>query len=109
MIASIGVALAGYEVPRSQQRRLFRSSPSAGRERSVVVDENGIEVVFPHGHSQLDWSGFTEYRETKNSFLFFTSPERVAIWIPKRVMSAAQIEELRGILRTHLTGALGGF
>ena len=76
VIASVVVALAGYEVPPWHQRGLFRTSPSSGGEQSMVVDEKGIEMVFPHGHSQLDWCGFTEYRETRNSFLFFTSPER---------------------------------
>lgn len=109
VIASVGVALAGYEVPRWRQRRLLRKSPSAQGERSVVVDDKGIEMVFSHGHSQLDWSGFTKYRETRNSFQLFTSPERMALWIPKRVMSAAQIEELRGILKTRLTAATDGF
>lgn len=104
-----GVALAGYEVPRWRQRRSFRTSPSAGGERSVVVDEKGIEMVFLHGHSQLDWPGFTQYRETRNFFLLFTSPDRLALWIPKRVMSANQIDDLRGLLRNHLTGASSGF
>ena len=101
VIASVVVAVAGYEVPRWQQRGLFRTRPSSGGERSVVVDEKGIEMVFPHGHSQLDWCGFTQYRETRNSFLFLTAPERLALWIPKRVMSAIQVEELRGTLQKN--------
>ena len=75
----------------------------------MVVDEKGIEVVSPRGHSQLDWSGFTQYRETRDYFLLFTAPERLALWIPKRVMSAIQVEELGGVLRIRLTAASDAF
>jgi hypothetical protein len=108
-IASIGIALASYEVPRLHQRKEFRTSSSAQGERSVSVDETGITITVPHGHSQYDWRAFTQYRETKSSFLVFMSSQRVSFWIPKRVMSAAQIEELRGILKIRLTAAQGGF
>ena len=68
----------------------------------MVVDEKGIEM----GLSTRTFStglvcGFTQYRETRNSFLFLTSPERLALWIPKRVMSAIQVEELRGTLQKN--------
>ena len=99
MIASIGIALAAYEVPRLRHRKLIRATPLAHGERIVSIEEKGITVTLPHGHSQYEWRAFLQYRETKTSFLFFMSPWQVSFWIPKRVMSAPQIEEIRGILK----------
>jgi hypothetical protein len=106
LISSIGIAIVGYEVPQLRQRKLFRTNKAVQGERTVTVDQKGITVSLPLGQSQYEWRAFTRYSETKTSFLLFISPQQVSFWIPKRAMPAAQIDELRGILKMGITGPL---
>jgi hypothetical protein len=106
LISSIGIALAGYEVPRLHHRKVFRTSKTVQWERTVTVDERGITTTLPVGQLQYEWRAFSRFSETKTSFLLCTSPQLVSVWIPKRAMSPAQIDELRGILRMRTTAPL---
>jgi YcxB-like protein len=99
---SITIAIATYEIPRVRRRRQFRTSPSAAEERVIKINETGVATVSPNVSAQYGWQAFTRYRETDLSFLLFGSPYVAGVWIPKRVMSPEQIEELRGILNARL-------
>lgn len=100
---SVAVALAGYEVPRLLQRRLFRTSPSVQGERLLTFNDEGITTTLPFGQTQYEWKGFTRYHETKAIFVLFMSPHQMGLWVPKRVMTPAQIEELRRVLHAKMT------
>jgi len=103
LVLSIGIALASYEAPRVLQRRLVRTAPSANDERLLTVNNNGISATLSFSNAEYQWQAFTRYRETKAVFALFASPYQVAMWIPKRAMSQAQIEELRGLLAARLS------
>jgi hypothetical protein len=99
---SIAIALGAYEVPKARRRRQFRNSPLTDGERILRVNENGVAADFPNATVQYGWQAFTRYRETDLSFLLFSSADQIGVWIPKRVMSPLQIEELRHILKARL-------
>ncbi len=100
--SSIAIAIAGFEVPRARQRRLFRTSPFTTGERALTINEDGIAAIFPNATAQYGWQAFTRYRETELSFLLLSSSDETGLWIPKRVMSPQKIEELRYILKARL-------
>jgi len=102
MASSIAIALGAYEVPKARRRRKFRNSVSADGERVLRIDENGVAADFPYARAQYEWQAFTQYRETDLTFLLFRSTDQIGVWIPKRLMSPVQIEELRQILKARL-------
>jgi YcxB-like protein len=99
--ASAVFAMAAYEVPRMQVRRGLNNNPSAQGEIVFRCDGAGTSSTYSTGKSQLEWRAYTRYKETDQLFLMFFSSGR-CICLPKRVMSAGQIEELRGLLRTQI-------
>jgi hypothetical protein len=99
MSAALGFAV--YEVPRIQIRRALRRNPSLHGEVVLALHDQGIESTFATGKSQLLWGAFTKCKETTYFFVLYMSPHR-ASFIPKRVMTPQQIEELRALLRSRI-------
>ena len=101
LAVSCVIGIAMYEVPRRRARRAIRMNPSAQGEIVLTIDSRGIAAVFPTGNSQLEWRAYTKYRETNRMFLLFSGSERWT-FVPKRVMSSEQIQELRDLLCDHV-------
>jgi hypothetical protein len=99
MSAAIGIAT--YEVPRIQARRAIRLNPSAQGEIVFTFEDEGINAIVPTGRSQLEWRAYTKFKETDHLFLLFFSPSRYS-YIPKRVMSQQDIQQLRGLLKLRV-------
>jgi hypothetical protein len=98
---SVGIGIAVYEVPRFQFRRSMRRNPSFQGEIVLLLNDKGIDSTFATGKSQLQWRAFTKYKETGHVFVLSMSRTR-GIFIPKRVMSPQQIEELRSLLKAQI-------
>jgi len=92
MVLPVVIGIAAFEVPRMRARRAFKRNPSIRGEIIVTLNDEGTAWKYPTGESRLDWRTYIKYRETKAGFLLYLSPERTT-FIPKRVMSAEQIEE----------------
>ena len=103
LVASFGLGMAAYEVPRYRVRRALRENPSAQGEIVADVNNEGVLVIFATGRTQMGWPAFIKSRETAALFLLFTSPYK-SIFIPKRVLSQEQIEELRSLLKANIPG-----
>jgi hypothetical protein len=102
LAGSVALGIAVYEVPRRQARRAMRGNPSSQGEILFVLNEEGTEVTFATGKMQLQWRAYTKYKETAHLFLLYMSSAR-STFIPKRVMSPHQVEELRGLLEARIT------
>jgi YcxB-like protein len=100
LAASAGLGITVYQVPLRQARRALQSNPSAQGEVVLTLDDNGTAATFPTGKSQLEWRAYTKYKETDHLFLM-TTGTRSSI-IPKRVMSAEQVRELRALLNVKI-------
>lgn len=101
LAASCAIGIAMYEVPRRRARRALRKNPSARGEIVLTIDDRSIAAVLPTGNYQLAWRAYTKYRETNRMFLLRSGSPRWT-YIPKRVMSSVQIQELRVLLREHV-------
>ena len=97
---SAGMGIAMYQVPHLQARRALRSNPSAQGEFIITLDHAGVATTFPTGKSQLEWRAFTKYKETEHIFLLSTGTR--SHLIPKRVLSAEQVQELRALLNREI-------
>jgi hypothetical protein len=76
-----------------------------GNRGFLLSAKDGIAAISPSGSWQVVWQAFTQYRETKASFLLLTAPYTVGMYIPKRVMSPEQITELREMLKIRLSAS----
>jgi hypothetical protein len=96
--AVLGVVV--YALPPIQIRRDLRRRPDLQGEIVLRFSPEGIELTFPTGKSQLQWRAYTKYKETAHLFVLTASSG--SRFIPKRVMSPQQLEEMRGLLRTQI-------
>jgi len=97
--ALLGIVV--YAVPPIRIRRELRRIPDLQGEIVLVLSPEGIESRFTTGRSQLQWRAYTKYKETAHMFVLNT-PSSGSKFIPKRVMSPQQLEELRGLLRAQI-------
>jgi hypothetical protein len=91
----LGRPLACWLMARSAQRR----AAAAGLERTVTLDDQGVELTTSRGAARIPWDGFTAVGETPKVFLLYVSSERVLI-LPKRALGpdsgAAAVREMIG-------------
>jgi YcxB-like protein len=101
LAASAGLGIVVYVAPPIQTRRALRRSQVLQGEIVLLVDPDGVESTFATGKSRLHWKAFTGYKETTDAFVLHTS-SRWSTFIPKRLMSLEQTEELRSLLRARI-------
>lgn len=90
-------------VARWVAKRQLRTGPSARGVQRIGVAEWGLQIVGPMHAGVLEWSSLIKARETPEFFFFFLSKVQ-AVFIPKRLLSAADLERVRVLAR----GGLGG-
>lgn len=101
LATSVLLGIVVYAVPTIQIRRELRRRPDLQGEIVLLLSPQGIEVTFATGKSQVQWRAYSKYKETANLFVL-TAWSSGSRFIPKRVMSPQQLEELRGLLRTQI-------
>jgi hypothetical protein len=82
-------------------RRDFRRHPNFAVAQVVVISEDGLETKCEIGASDTKWSAYSKFRETRNLFMLYMGARLFRV-IPKRALSAAQVDELRALLRNKL-------
>jgi YcxB-like protein len=98
---SVLLGIVVYAAPPIQIRRALRQRPDLQGEIVLHLGPEGIESTFATGKSQLQWRAYTEYKETAHLFVLHTSSSR-STFIPKRMMSPQQIEEMRALLKARI-------
>jgi hypothetical protein len=98
-----GLGIVVYVAPPIQTRRALRRSPVLQGEIVLLLDADGVESTFATGKSRLHWRAFTGCKETPDVFVLHTSSLRPT-FIPRRLLSLEQTEELRELLRTRIPG-----
>jgi hypothetical protein len=71
--------------------------------RKVVweLSDAGVKVSSDVSEATIKWDAFVKFREGKKVFLIFPQ-KNFAHFIPKRILSEPEINELRTLLLTHL-------
>ena len=98
---AISWALCKWTAPWWSARNQFRKQPSAQGPRILMLDSTGTHWRWDGGTADVEWKNVIRYLEGKNEFLLYSSPAAFNM-IPKRAMSAEQLEELRSLLAKHV-------
>jgi hypothetical protein len=82
-------------------RRDFRKLPNFSVRQLVKVNDERVYSVSDIAQATAKWTAFTKFHETQNLFMLLMGASRFRL-IPKRALSAAQIDELRQLLHHNL-------
>ena len=92
---------AGSTVWARAGRRAFAGRPELTQNYTVDISDIGIVFDGPISGARWTWPAFLKFAETKDLFLAYLSPCAFVI-LPKRVLGAAQADELGSVLRQKL-------
>ena len=96
----LGRPLACWWMARSAQRR----AAAAGLERTVKLDDDGVELTTSRGTARIPWNGFTAVGETPRVFLLYVEASRVLI-LPKRALGpGAGVVAVREMIGARVLG-----
>jgi hypothetical protein len=79
----------------------YKSSPLLHEAQVISFGEEGIESKSDSFASKINWNAIIETAETDKDFFFFTSP-KMALFIPKRVFSVEQRDEIKNLAKIKL-------
>jgi len=82
-------------------KKQYESSPLLREESRISFSTNGIETESASLTNKISWSAITEFEDTEEDFFFFFSP-KAALFIPKRVFTVEQQNEIRNLVKIHL-------
>ena len=71
------------------------------REVSWTLSDVGVHLASSVSTTDLRWEAFLRYRETPKVFLLFVQ-KGMAQFIPKRVLTTEQADDLRMLLGNHI-------
>jgi len=69
--------------------------------QTLSADEQGLRSATSAGHSENNWSTYTNF-ETSNLFLLYMGSGLFEV-IPKRAFSPSQLEEFRNLLTRYVS------
>lgn len=87
---------------RARLRRVQAADPHARETHSVELGPDGVRTWCAHVDSRYTWDGTTRVLETPEFYLFVRNAGN-GVAIPKRVVSAAEDQELRRRVREWLS------
>lgn len=85
----------------SSYKRSLRKASRSGADKEIVLDisDSGMESAEPP--QKDEWSHFSKYLESANSFILYEGPSIYAI-LPKRAFAPTEIDAVRRILDARL-------
>lgn len=88
------LCLASPLLVKRAYRKAYRGNPSYRGNRTLILNESGLDLSGPTFSSQLKWENFIRFVEDEKVFLLYQSGQ-VAQIVPKRQLSPEEITELR--------------
>jgi len=85
---------------RTWARKATEYDPSLRGPQTRIVDESGVEVRGANSHQHLSWPDLRRIAEGPEFFLFFYN-KRMAHYLPKRVLDAAEIGVVRELAQAN--------
>ena len=99
----LGHPLAAWWLARSAQAR----AEAAGLDRTVTLDEAGVELSTTAGSARIPWGAIASIRETPGTFILTLAASRMLI-LPKRAMAGeAQVDQVRRMIAAEVARARG--
>lgn|ERR1041385_1659427 len=81
-------------------RRQFLKQPRVQGPLTLVLDSTGAQWRWNGGSANCSWKNYIRLVEGKSQILFYTSPASFS-FLPKRVLTPEQLNELRTLLREN--------
>lgn len=85
---------------RARARKALVDDPTLNGPQVRTVDESGLHVVGAGFAPSRTWSELARAKETSNFFFFFED-DRVSHYLPKRVLSDIERDELRNLIQAN--------
>jgi YcxB-like protein len=82
-------------------RNQFSKQPAAQGARTMLVDSSGVRWQWNGGSANIEWKNFTQFQETKNQFMLYSSPVCFNI-VPKRALTVDQMVDFRKLVAENL-------
>lgn len=104
LFLGLGFALFFLATPwlaRRKQKKMYSLAQAMHGRLSAEFDESGARFSGPNHNGFLGWQNYARFSEDSRCFLLW-QPTKIFNPIPKRHLSLQQIEQLGGLLRTHL-------
>src|ERR1051326_7465788 len=95
------LALASPLLMKRALQKAYRKNRSLQGKRTLVMNENGLDLSGATFSAQLNWQHFIRFVEDDKSFLLYQSSQVFHI-IPKRELTAEQISEVREEFTRHI-------
>lgn len=95
-IVSLVLGMLRLQLP-GRTRRRFSEERSLHGEVRLSWSEDHLTFETSNGHSRHSWDEFGKWAESKAVFIVFYT-ERLFSFVPKRVLSSNEVEELRELL-----------
>lgn len=83
---------------RARARKALVDDPTLNGPQVRTVDESGLHVAGAGYAPTRTWSELARAKETSNFFFFFED-DRVSHYLPKRVLSDVERDELRNLIQ----------
>jgi hypothetical protein len=97
----LGIAVL-YGYYGYQFRRIYRKSPLLRERRTLDVDDHNLQFKAATSEGRTTWEAYIKYAENKDTFIIFQQGNQIFVPIPKRDLTASQIDEFRALLQAHL-------
>lgn len=95
-----GIYLAIYLIMPRRARRLYRQQASMQQPLTYGWDDAGISFRSVYGSGLLPWPDFHRWSDGRDMFLFYLN-DQLFYFLPHRVLTAAQIDDLRATAVGH--------
>lgn len=98
-----GIFLMSYPVyMHFRLKYCFRQTRTGDGSMAIEFEESGIRSTTPGTRGEIEWNAICTFREDDKLLLLYLAPAKMFM-IPKRVCSAAQLEEIRWLCQSRIT------
>lgn len=103
VVGAVACVAIGFVLLPRRARRLFRQQKTLQGEFVLDWSPQGARFVSSKGTSDLLWSDYIDWAENDGVFIL-TINDGLYHFVPKRVLDAAQIDDLRDTLSAGFAG-----
>ena len=97
-----GLMLCSYPIYRnSQLRRCYKRTRTDNGDCRLDISSSGIMTATDNSASEIGWKAIHDVNQDSNLFMLYLAPAKF-LAIPKRICSAAQIEELNQLFASQV-------
>jgi hypothetical protein len=100
-LACLAGVTAAYVSPYFMVRNLRKNNRAAAGPHTYQLSATGLNATAPGATTSIEWANVAEAYETRDFFFLYIA-KGMAILLPKRAVTAAQLPSLRSSLRSWI-------